>query len=486
MASLVLNKALINGEWVGASTNQEFPVYFPTNGTVVGNAPDMNAKDAEAAVQAAYAAFRSGIWSGLSAKERAGYLRKWFVLIDQHKQEIGQLMTLETGKPVEESVFELNYGNTFVEWFAEETRRINGEILPVIAPSKQFFVTKEPIGVVALVTPWNFPSATVLRKTSAALGAGCTLVIKPAEDTPLTTLALAKLACDAGIPKGVFNVITCSRANAAAVGDVLCRSPLVAGVSFTGSTEVGKLLYEKCANSVKRVGLELGGNAPFIVFNSANIDKAVVGAMGTKFRNCGQACTAGNRFIIQDGHYDEFVAKITPKVKALVVGDGRVAGVNIGPLINTAQFNKVSGLVEDARSKGAKVHTGGRALPEKGKIFYEPTVISNITPDMRLYHEEVFGPVVTVFKFKTEEEGLQIANDTRRGLAGYFYSEDINQIFRVARKLEVGMCGINEVMMATVEAPFGGVKESGFGREGSQHGFDEYLNIKYCCLGNLS
>lgn len=315
---------------------------------------------------------------------------------------------------------------------------------------------------------------------------GCTLVIKPAEDTPLTTLALAKLAVEAGFPKGVFNVVTCSRANAAAVGDVLCKSPLVAGVSFTGSTEVGKLLYEKCTSTVKRVGLELGGNAPFVVFNSANLDKAVVGAMGTKFRNCGQACTAGNRFIIQEQLFDDFIAKITPKVKALVVGDGREAGVNIGPLINIAQFKKVSALVEDAVSKGAKLHTGGRALADKGQLFYEPTVISNITPAMRLYSEEIFGPVVTVFKFKTEEEGVKIANDTRRGLAGYFYSEDLSQIFRVAKKLEVGMCGINEVMMACVEAPFGGVKESGFGREGSAHGFDEYLDIKYCCLGNLS
>lgn len=315
---------------------------------------------------------------------------------------------------------------------------------------------------------------------------GCTVVIKPAEDTPLTCLALAKLADEAGFPKGVFNVVTCSRANAASVGDILCRSPLIAGISFTGSTEVGKLLYEKCGSGIKRVGLELGGNAPFIVFNAANIDKAIAGSMATKFRNCGQTCISANRFLIQDQVYDEYVTRLTAAVKALVIGNGKDEGVQIGPLINEAQFNKVDGLVEDAKAKGATIVTGGRPLPDNGPLYYEPTIVTNVTPDMRLYNEEVFGPVVSIIKFNSEDEGLRIANDSRRGLAGYFFSDDLNQAFRVARKLEVGMVGVNEAAISCTEAAFGGIKESGIGREGGKHGVEEYIQMKYMCFGNLS
>lgn len=314
---------------------------------------------------------------------------------------------------------------------------------------------------------------------------GCTVVIKPAEDTPLTCLALAKLADEAGFPKGVVNVVTCSRSNAPSVGDLLCRSPLIAGISFTGSTEVGRLLYEKCATGIKRVGLELGGNAPFIVFESADLNKAVIGAMATKFRNCGQTCTSANRFLVQESVFDEFVAKLKTAVDALVVGDGKESNVQIGPLVNDAQLKKVSSIVADGVSKGAKVVVGGKELPDKGPLYYAPTILTNIQPDMRLYTEEIFGPVASIMKFKTEEEALQIANDTRRGLAGYFFSENLSQVFRVARRLEVGMVGINDGAISAAEAAFGGVKESGIGREGSKHGIDDYVEMKYLSLGNL-
>ena len=310
--------------------------------------------------------------------------------------------------------------------------------------------------------------------------------MKPAEDTPLTCLALAKLAEEAGFPKGVFNVVTCSRKNAPAVGELLCKSPLVAGLSFTGSTEVGRILYAQCAQGIKRIGLELGGNAPFIVFESADVDKAVTGAMTSKFRNCGQTCVASNRFFIQESVYPEFVAKFKTAIKALVIGDGRESCVQIGPLINEAQLSKVQAIVDDAKSKGAKIVLGGNALPAKGPLYFEPTVITDVTPDMRVYTEEVFGPVVTIIKFKTEEEALRIANDTRRGLAGYFYSQNLSQVFRVSRRLEVGMVGVNEGLISTAEAAFGGVKESGIGREGSKHGIDDYVELKYICLGNLN
>lgn len=314
---------------------------------------------------------------------------------------------------------------------------------------------------------------------------GCTVVIKPAEDTPLTALALAKLAHDAGIPKGVFNVVTCSRKNVPAIGEILCKSKQIAAVSFTGSTEVGRILYKHCAEGIKRVGLELGGNAPFIVFESANLKKAVAGAMASKFRNCGQTCVSSNRFLIHESVCDEFISQLSSNVKSLNIGNGKDNGVQIGPLINVAQLNKVNDIVEDARSKGAKIVLGGKKLPAKGELFYEPTIISDVTPDMLVYTEEIFGPVASIFKFKTEDEALRIANNTPRGLAGYFYSENLNQVLRVSRKLEVGMVGVNEGILSSAEVPFGGVKESGIGREGSRHGIDEYVEMKYICVGNV-
>lgn len=322
-------------------------------------------------------------------------------------------------------------------------------------------------------------------RDNCRLKIGCTVVIKPAEDTPLTALALAKLAEEAGFPKGVINVVTCSRKNVPAVGDVLCKSKHIAGVSFTGSTEVGRVLYRNCAEGIKKIGLELGGNAPFIVFDSANLKKAVAGAMVSKFRNCGQACVASNRFLVQENVFDEFVEQLTANVKGLVIGNGKDDGVQIGPLINIAQLHKIQRIVDDARSKGATIVAGGSQLREKGDLFYEPTIITDITPDMLIYTEEVFGPVIPVIKFQREEEALLIANDSQRGLAGYFYSENLNQVFRVAQKLEVGMVGVNEGLISTAEAPFGGVKESGIGREGSSHGIDEYVEMKYICIGNL-
>ncbi|XP_037027790.1 succinate-semialdehyde dehydrogenase [NADP(+)] GabD isoform X2 [Bradysia coprophila] len=482
---LLLNKTLVNGDWISASSKKELAVLNPVNGSVVGNVPDMDASDTQKAIDSASKAFYSKEWYGLTAKDRSSLLKKWFNLLEVNKQEIANIMTAESGKPITESLGEIAYGNSFVEWFAEEARRIYGEIVPSPHPQKQIYITREPIGVAALITPWNFPHAMITRKAAAALAAGCTVVIKPAEDTPLTCLALAKLAEEAGFPKGVVNVITCSRSNAPSVGDLLCKSPLVAGISFTGSTEVGRLLYEKCASGIKRVGLELGGNAPFIVFESADLTKALNGALASKFRNCGQTCISSNRFLVHESLVDEFVARLTAAVNGLVIGDGKESNVQIGPLVNDAQLKKVSAIVADGVSKGAKVIVGGKALPDKGQLYYAPTIMTNIQPNMRLYTEEIFGPVVSIITFKTEDEALRIANDTRRGLAGYFFSENISQVFRVARRLEVGMIGINDGAISAAEAAFGGVKESGIGREGSKHGIDDYVEMKYLCLGNL-
>ncbi|XP_055617980.1 3-sulfolactaldehyde dehydrogenase [Toxorhynchites rutilus septentrionalis] len=482
---LLQNKAFINGKWVGAHTGETFDVTNPANEAVVGNVPDMYVKDACKAIDAAHSAFYNERWHNSTAKERSALLKKWFQLMETNRQEIAQIMTAESGKPMVESLGEVTYGNSFVEWFAEEARRIYGEIVPPPQANRQIMLTRHPVGVAGLITPWNFPHAMITRKAAAAIAAGCTVVIKPAEDTPLTALALTKLAEDAGFPEGVFNIITSSRKNAATIGELLCKSEKVAAISFTGSTEVGKLLYQQCAGGIKRIGLELGGNAPFIVFNSADIDKAVTGAMNSKFRNCGQTCVSANRFLIQDGIHDEFIAKLLEKVKALKIGDGSRDGVQIGPLINQAQIKKVSQFVDDAIEKGGKIIHGGQRLSKHGQLYYEPTIVTCLRDDMRLYNEEVFGPVISVIRFKTEEEALMIANGTQRGLAGYFYSNDLNQVFRVSKLLEAGMIGVNEGLISATEAAFGGIKESGIGREGSKHGIDDYVYIKYLCYGNL-
>lgn len=485
MHSLRQDKAFVNGQWVGARQGATFEVTNPVNEKVIGTVPDMDVNDASEAIDAAYAAFYSKQWHNSTAKERAALLKKWFHLMEENRQEIANIMTAESGKPIPESLGEITYGNSFVEWFAEEARRIYGEIVPPPMANRQIMLTKQPVGVAGLITPWNFPHAMITRKAAAAIAAGCTVVIKPAEDTPLTALALTKLAEEAGFPKGVINIVTSSRKNAASIGELLCKSEKVAAISFTGSTEVGRLLYKQCAHGIKRIGLELGGNAPFIVFDSADLDKAVAGAMNSKFRNCGQTCISANRFLIQEGIHDKFIAQLMERVKALKIGDGSQEGVQIGPLINHAQVDKVTNFVEDAKQKGAQVICGGRQLSDKGALFYEPTIVTHLRDDMKLYNEEIFGPVISVIKFKTEEEALKIANGTQRGLAGYFYSTDLNQVFRVSRLLETGMIGVNEGLISCTEAAFGGIKESGIGREGSKHGIDEYVYIKYLCYGNL-
>lgn len=480
---LLNQNACINGEWVQAKTGKTFNVTNPSNGETIASIPDMDLEDAKLAVESAKEAFK--IWKNVTAKERSQILRKWYNLLVENQESIARIMTTESGKPLVESRGELQYGNSFVEWFSEEARRIDGEVIASPTPTKRIVVEKQPIGVVGLITPWNFPHAMITRKAGAALAAGCTCVIKPAEDTPLTCLAAVQLAYEAGFPKGVLNVVTCGRSNAPKIGDFFCTSKDVAGISFTGSTAVGKYLYKQCADGLKRIGLELGGDAPFIVFNSANLKNAVQGAMTAKFRNCGQTCVAANRFLVQEGIFDEFIAEFKKRISAIPMGDGFKENVMIGPLINQPQLHKVSEIVNDAVSKGAEVVLGGKPATALGSLFYEPTLLIGITKDMRVYREEVFGPVAVVIKFKTEQEALDIANDTRTGLAGYFYSENISQIFRVARELEVGMVGINEGLISTAEAPFGGIKESGIGREGSHHGVDDYVYVKYMCFGNL-
>ncbi|XP_037732334.1 glutarate-semialdehyde dehydrogenase [Drosophila subpulchrella] len=484
LSALVQDKALVDGAWVDSSNSKAtFEVRNPANGAVIGKVPNMNVADAQQAINAAKQAYKSKEWRSLTAKDRSNLLKKWHKLIEENSQEIAEIMTAESGKPINESKGEVAYGNAFVEWFAEEARRVYGEIVPSPTPNREIIVMKQPIGVAALITPWNFPMAMITRKAGAALAAGCTVVVKPSEDTPLTALAVAKLAVDAGIPKGVINVVTTKEA--APIGDLFCKSPDVRGISFTGSTEVGKLLFRNSADGIKRICLELGGNAPFIVFDSANIEKAVDGAMASKFRNCGQTCVSANRFFVQDSVYDKFVGQLKKRVEALKIGDGQGCDVQIGPLINEMQFKKVSGFVEDARSKKANIILGGKPLADHGALFYAPTIVTDVPPSAQLYSEEVFGPVVSIIRFRDEEEAVKKANDTRRGLAGYFYSENLQQVFRVAKRLEVGMVGVNEGIISAAEAPFGGVKESGVGREGSKHGIDDYVDIKYICMGNL-
>ncbi|KAL1465449.1 hypothetical protein WDU94_005022 [Cyamophila willieti] len=475
--------AYVNGEWV--DSNKKFPVFNPANDELLADVPDMGESEVQKAIDAAKEAFEQ--WSQTTAKERGAALRKWLKELEGNKQALAEIMTKESGKPLVESLGEVAYANSFVDWFSEEARRTYGEIVPSPVKSKELLMVREPLGVVGLITPWNFPMAMITRKAAPALAAGCTCVIKPAEDTPLTALALAALAQEAGIPKGVFNVVTSSRSNANSVGKLLCTSPHVAGISFTGSTHVGKILYNHCSQGIKRISLELGGNAPFIVYSNANLEKAVVGALAAKFRNCGQACVAANRFLIQEDVFDQFVELLKTNItKSFQQGDSsKNEKCNLGPLINLAQVEKVDSIVKDAVSKGAKVVLGGEKVSSLGDKFFAPTILTNVTPDMLCYTEEVFGPVAVCIKFKTEEESLQIANNSSTGLAGYFYTSDISQAWRVAKKLQVGMVGINEGIISHTEAAFGGVKESGIGREGSRHGMDEFTQIKYMCFGNL-
>lgn len=417
--------------------------------------------------------------------ERSNLLRKWFDAMIKNQEELAKLLTAEQGKPLAEARGEIAYSAGFLEWFSEESRRIYGEVVSGVTNTKQMVFIREPIGVAAMITPWNFPSAMITRKVGAALAAGCTCVIKPSEDTPLSALALASLAEEVGIPPGVVNIVTSNHEGSNEVGKILCESELVAGLSFTGSTRVGKLLYRQCASTVKKVSLELGGNAPFIVFDSADVDLAVAGCMASKFRNMGQTCVTSNRIIVQEGIYEKFLAKLKQTVETtLVLGDGMDKEVNQGPLINSKQFDRVVSMVNDAVDKGAELVTGGEKHPI-GDLYFRPTILTELTPEMAAFKEEIFGPVISVLKFKTEEEALALANATRVGLAGYFYSNDVRQCWRVAKKIEVGMVGVNEGIISAPEAAFGGIKESGLGREGSRHGIDEYTDIKYICFGNL-
>jgi succinate-semialdehyde dehydrogenase/glutarate-semialdehyde dehydrogenase len=478
--SLLLNSAYINGQWVKAQNGAEFAVLNPANQSELARVPDLGATETGQAIQAAQNAWPR--WRHKTAKERAVILRHWCELILQHQEELAQLMTAEQGKPLAEARGEIAYGASFVEWFAEEAKRVYGEVVPTSANDRRFVVIRQPVGVVAAITPWNFPSSMITRKCAPALAAGCTVVVKPSELTPLSALALAKLAEQAGIPAGVFNVITTT--HAAEVGWVFTASPVVRKLSFTGSTAVGKLLLGDSAATVKKVSLELGGNAPFIVFDDADIDAAVAGAIASKYRNSGQTCVCANRLLVQDGIYDAFAEKLAQAVGQLQVGNGMQDDVQQGPLINEQAVQKVEAHIADALDKGGRVVTGGQRHA-KGGTFFQPTVLADITPQMRVAKEEIFGPVAPLFKFQTEEQAIQMANDTEYGLAAYFYSRDIGRIWRVAEALEYGMVGINEGIISNEVAPFGGVKESGLGREGSRHGIDEYLELKYLCMGGL-
>ncbi len=474
--TLLKTDALINGEWVkGAS---RFDVNDPATGQKLADVANLGPADAEKAIAAANAAWPA--WRTKTAKERSILLRKWYDLLMANQEDLGRIMTAEQGKPFAEAKGEVAYGASFVEWFAEEAKRVNGETLPQFDNNRRLMVLKQPIGVCAAITPWNFPLAMITRKVAPALAAGCTVIIKPAELTPLTALAAMELAIRAGIPAGVINMLTSD--DSSAVGKVLCASDVVRHISFTGSTEVGRILMAQSAPTIKKLALELGGNAPFIVFNDADIDSAVEGAFASKYRNAGQTCVCSNRFYVQSGVYDEFVQKFAAKVKTAKVGNGFEEGVNQGPLIEEAALEKVQRHVDDAVAKGGRVLAGGKRLPGQ---FFEPTVVADATVEMMCAKEETFGPFAPVFKFETEQEAIAAANNTEFGLASYFYSRDIGRIYRVAEALEYGMVGINVGILATEHVPFGGMKQSGLGREGSHHGMDDYVEIKYLCLGDI-
>ncbi len=476
--NLLRTDALIGGDWVKGATR--FEVHDPATGQRLADVANLGAAEAEAAIAAANKAWPA--WRAKAAKERAAVLMKWFALLHQHADDLARIMTAEQGKPLAEAKGEVAYGASFLEWFAEEARRIYGETIPSTDNNKRFLIIKQPIGVCAAITPWNFPIAMITRKVAPALAAGCPVIIKPAEQTPLSALAVAELAQRAGMPAGVLNILTADAQASIEIGKRLCASDVVRHLSFTGSTEVGRILAAQCAPTIKKLSLELGGNAPFIVFDDADLDSAVEGAMISKYRNAGQTCVCANRLYAQDGIYDAFVAKLAEKAKAIKVGNGFETGVNQGPLIDVQAMAKVESHVADALAKGAKLVVGGRRI---GDRFYTPTVLAEVTQDMLCAREETFGPVAPVFRFKTEEQAIERANDTEFGLASYFYSRDIGRIFRVGEALEYGMVGINTGLISTAEVPFGGVKQSGLGREGAHHGIDDYVEIKYLCLGDI-
>jgi succinate-semialdehyde dehydrogenase/glutarate-semialdehyde dehydrogenase len=474
---LFRTQCYIDGEWVSAS--QTISVVNPATGSQLGTVPKLGAAEARRAIDAAERAWPA--WRAKTAKERAAILRKWFDLMMANQEDLAQILTAEQGKPLTEARGEIAYGASFIEWFAEEGKRAYGDVIPQHQPDKRVLVIKQPIGVSALITPWNFPNAMITRKAGPALAAGCPVVIKPAGQTPYSALAMAELGERAGIPKGVLNVLT---GDSKAIGAELCANPKVRKLSFTGSTETGRVLMRQCADTVKKLSLELGGNAPFIVFDDADLDAAVEGALASKYRNAGQTCVCANRIYVQDGVYDVFAAKLTEKVKGFKVGAGTEPGVVIGPLIDENGVKKVEAHVADALGKGAKVALGGKrhAL---GGLFFQPTVLTNVTPDMVVSFEETFGPVAPLIRFKTEEEVIRLANNTEFGLSGYFYSRDVGRIFRVAEAMETGIVGANVGIISTEIAPFGGVKQSGLGREGSKYGLEEYMEAKYILVGGI-
>lgn len=478
--SLLKSQSYIGGEWVSAKSGNTFAITNPSNGEHIIDVADLGAQETTQAVEAAAAAQKA--WQARTAKERATLMRRWNQLILDNQEDLAKLMTLEQGKPLAEARGEVLYGASFIDWFADEARRLNGDVIPTFANDKRVITIKQGIGVVAAITPWNFPIAMITRKAGPALAAGCTIVIKPSDETPLCALALAELAHQAGIPAGVLNVVVGK--DAKAIGGVLTGHPTVRKLSFTGSTPVGKLLLSQCAQTVKRTSMELGGNAPFIVFDDADLDAAVEGAIASKYRNAGQTCVCANRILVQEGVYDAFAEKLAARVASFKTGDGFGEGVTIGPLINDAAINKVNQLVGNALENGAKALIGGNKS-SVGERFYEPTILTDVTEDMDIFSNEIFGPVAPLFKFKTEEEAVAMANNTPFGLASYFYSQNLGRIWRVSEALEYGMVGINEGIISTEVAPFGGVKESGSGREGSQYGIDEYVEIKYLCMGGL-
>jgi succinate-semialdehyde dehydrogenase/glutarate-semialdehyde dehydrogenase len=478
-ALLKNNQTLLAGEWLGADSGESFNVINPANNQVIACVPRMGRAETERAIVASQAAQKQ--WKTLTAKARAAILRRWFDLIVLHTEDLAQILTAEQGKPLAEARGEVAYGASFVEWFSEEAKRVYGETIPAPMTDRRLLVLKQPIGVTAAITPWNFPIAMITRKAAPALAAGCTMIIKPAEQTPLSAIALAVLAEEAGVPAGVLQVVT---GDARQIGAAMCESPVVTKLSFTGSTEVGRILMRQCADTIKKLSLELGGNAPFIVFDDADLDAAVEGAMISKYRNAGQTCVCSNRLFVQDGVFDEFAKKLAIKVSQLKVGAGTDDGVTQGPLIDDAAIAKVESHVADAIAKGATLMQGGKrhAL---GGTFFEPTVLADVSANALIFSEETFGPVAPLFRFNTDDEVIELANRTEFGLASYFFSRDIGRIWRVAEALEYGMVGVNTGMISNEVAPFGGVKQSGLGREGSHHGIDEYLELKYVCMAGL-
>ena len=476
---LLKTKAFIDGKWTDSDDRSTFPVINPATGEVICEVVSCGKNETRRAIEAAEKARPS--WQKIPIKEKANILRKWFELMVEAQEDLAQILTAEQGKPLFESRGEIAYGANFIEWFAEEGKRIYGDIIPPPSNDKRIVVIKQPVGVVACITPWNFPNAMLTRKIAPALAAGCSVVCKPANATPLSAFAFTELAVRAGVPRGVINIVA---GKTSEIGEEMTSNPIVKKLTFTGSTPIGKKLMADCAATVKRTSMELGGNAPFIVFDDADLDAAVAGAMICKFRNAGQTCVCANRILVQENIYDKFITRLKEAAESLVIGDGKNDDVTIGPLINEKAANDVIDFIEDAKSKGAEILTGGNRS-EAGNCFIEPTILGNVDQSMRVFNEEIFGPIAPIFKFKTEQEAIEIANNTEFGLACYFYSRDIGRIWRVGEALEFGIVGINEGIISNEMAPFGGIKESGQGREGSKYGLDDYLEIKYMCLGGI-